>query len=798
MGGPIHNPAGLTGPARKRIVAPHASGTKGETRMAKIVPLLLALLAGLAGQAQAQETSPQPDAAIPATYAENRTPRANPEKPADQRARETAQADADEAACNTRTWAACTALGRAYHRGEGRPQNRPVAELLYRRACNAADGDACLQLGKMLDLERADFAPRVNIQYFVRACTLGALEGCDFQADALLFGQLGEPDPAAAEALLRKICALGRDTSCRALARALLREERQPEEQDEGRAIIDRLCRAGDGEACRAGANHWDRLIMPDAAARLSLYRDLGCTAGDADLCVQNARAIFQSGSGAAQRDLALTYLDKACAIDGRFSCRDAADIREEPALRQGCDNGDGDACLSLGRILMLQGHLLEDRPTALTLLASSCEAGQNSACPLAAGMLIDAARYDQATPEPARIQAYLTQACTAGTLGACETLADELASGALLAQDTALAAELYVDQCDNGRIDACNFLEAQALIDPAAPLMLAGEGFVPALTPEEAEAELQRQLAEAREYQRLDRATHCTTTTVEFEDEIYTDTVCDAPSPPRIMRGFAVKPGAAPWQALLWRPPVMQNTTLTASERILCGGAVIGYGWILTAAHCLTDLGGVSIAKAGHRVRLGLSNPLSDEGYFYPILRIEPHPSYDRSTFAFDIALVQYDPRAGTRGSQVEVVPGRIRLDPRPMAGRPIKAGDVAYTYGWGWTAMTGGKAPEQLRGAKLQLRGEADCNLITKFRDHRTNSVLCAAGSEGQQACFGDSGGPLITYADTGKVPTVIGVVSAGVKCGTTGVPSRYVRVTHPVVQSWLNRILPPSRRR
>ena len=774
--------------------------------MAKIVPLLLAVmagLAGLAGQAQAQEPTRQSDPPIPATYSESRTPRANPDKPADQRARETAQADAAEAASNNRTWAACTALGRAYHRGEGRPQNRPIAELLYRRACNAADGDACLQLGKMLDSETGDFAPRVNIQYFVRACTLGALEGCDFQADALLFGQLGEPDPAAAEALLRKTCGLGRDVSCRALARALLREERQPEEQDEGRAIIDRLCRAGDGAACREGANHWNRLIMPDAAARLSLYRDLGCTAGDADLCVQIARAIFESGSGASraetgQRDLALAYLDKACAIDGRFSCRDAADIRAEPALTQGCDNGDWGACLSLGRILMQQGHLLEDRDTALTLLASSCEAGQHDACVLAAGMLIDAARYSEAPPEPARIQAYLTQACTAGTRGACETLADELARGDTLKQDTALAAELYVDQCDNRRFEACDFLEAQALIDPATPLMLANEGFVPLLTPEEAEAERLRRLAEAEEAQRIDRAARCTTTTVEFEDEIYTDTICDAPPPPRIMRGFPVKPGAAPWQALLWRPPVMKNTTLTASERILCGGAVIGHGWILTAAHCLTDLGGVSIAKAGHRVRLGLSNPLSNEGYSYPILRIEPHPSYDRSTFAFDIALVQYDPRAGTRGTKVEVVPGRIRLDPRPMAGRPIKAGDVAYTYGWGWTAMTGGKAPEQLRGAKLQLRSDAQCNLITKFRDHRTNSVVCAAGSEGQQACFGDSGGPLITYADSGNVPTVIGVVSAGVKCGTTGVPSRYVRVTHPVVQSWLNRILPPHRRR
>ena len=40
------------------------------------------------------------------------------------------------------------------------------------------------------------------------------------------------------------------------------------------------------------------------------------------------------------------------------------------------------------------------------------------------------------------------------------------------------------------------------------------------------------------------------------------------------------------------------------------------------------------------------------------------------------------------------------------------------------------------------------------------------------------------------------LIGVVSGGVKCGTTGVPSRYTRIGHPLVQAWLASHVPGFR--
>jgi secreted trypsin-like serine protease len=223
----------------------------------------------------------------------------------------------------------------------------------------------------------------------------------------------------------------------------------------------------------------------------------------------------------------------------------------------------------------------------------------------------------------------------------------------------------------------------------------------------------------------------------------------------------------------------------------------VIRTGWVLTAAHCLTDEGGVPVLTGGHRIRLGLYNPLDDEGYTYRILRVIPHPDFQPSTFAFDVALVQYDPKGEKLGGQVYPI-ARIRLDPQPITARTIRARMPAYTFGWGRTALEGGAPPEELRGARLELRDLDSCTRLTSFRDKRRDAVLCAAGARGEQACFGDSGGPLITYGDAGGVPTLLGVVSAGVKCGRTSVPSRFTRIAHPLVQRWLNAILPGTGRR
>lgn len=735
------------------------------------------------------------DLPIPRVYSASGLRRANPSKPADIRANEEANADASEADCSARAWAACTFLGRAYERGEGRPQSRPVAELLYRKACDAGDGAGCHRLGALLNTEIDGNGPQIAAVFYARACRLGALDGCDAEADMLARG-----NPKAAEALRRATCARGGSNSCRTLAELLLAHGRSLPEQDEGRALLDRQCRAGDGTFCDDAAEHWRTLIMPDSSMRVAEYERLGCDAGNAFRCRNAGMAELATGRGADERAAALAVFDRACAME-EFLCADAAQLREEPGLSTRCEGGDGAACVTLGQSLALRNSPLEDRPRALALLGTACEAGLSEACGTAAILVLERSR-DTGDGEPARLEYYLDRSCTAGQRDACEQLADALASGKSLPQDIARAAVLYEDQCDNGRRTACSFLLERAAIDPDTPLMLARANFAPELTPEEVaeEARLKREEDE-RELAEW-RAQICTTTTVVFEGQTYTDTICD-PIARMVGGGFIVERGKAPWQALLFRPPTRDGERLDLGARVHCGGSVIQVGWVLTAAHCLNDkhMGGVSIRTGGHRVRLGLVNALGDEGFSYPIIQTFSHPDYSTSNLAFDIALVQYNPKAGRRGSSA-LPPARIRLDPLPFNQRVLERITRLSTYGWGTTAVENGQIPNELRGGRLKLRDTATCTRITGFADQkRRDHVLCAdrlKSADGGQACYGDSGGPLITYSDPDEVPTLIGVVSGGVECGTEGLPSRFIRLAHPRVRAWLDRVLPLSRRR
>jgi secreted trypsin-like serine protease len=283
---------------------------------------------------------------------------------------------------------------------------------------------------------------------------------------------------------------------------------------------------------------------------------------------------------------------------------------------------------------------------------------------------------------------------------------------------------------------------------------------------------------------ERITRA--CTDSDIEFRGQRYRDRVCD--SAYYSINGYRLRPGQAPWQALLWRPARLNDMTLSGADRVLCGGALIAQGWILTAAHCLIDQGR-SVAGRDYRIRLGVYNPRATEGISYPIQQIFPHPDFDPETYAFDIALVQYDPRRAQQEGPVNSI-ARIALDPQGVAQRTITETMDVFAYGWGWTVARGGQTTDHLRGVKMQLETRSACSRITGFTGLRQDAALCAGGDDGEQACKGDSGGALVYYGDRDKVAKVIGVVSSGRKCGTRGEPSRYTRVAK--VRGWIDGIL------
>mgnify|MGYP002780659522 CR=1 FL=1 len=286
-----------------------------------------------------------------------------------------------------------------------------------------------------------------------------------------------------------------------------------------------------------------------------------------------------------------------------------------------------------------------------------------------------------------------------------------------------------------------------------------------------------------------------------------------------RIVGGEPARPGSAPWQAQILSSPTYDeadrayDATLAhddpckihLAERMpwelahKCGGAWIGEGWILTAAHCVDNIPGFD-GRAGNvltdrRLRLGTQNLTVEDGLF-AIDAVVIHGAYTRERKLDDIALVRVadDPRIA--GFEAD---GRLAAV-RPMGpgDREFDPGEELRVTGWGWMGQRDdGEAVTRLDSAQRVQRNPADLQQLTLhyLADARCDQeygaffgpgALCAGtladdGSieAGKDSCQGDSGGPLTREEDGGQ-RSLVGVVSGGKGCGA-GKPAVYTRVSY-----------------
>lgn len=733
----------------------------GVEAMRTIVAILVMMLA--ISPAGAQDT-------IPYAYPQSTGHWVNLDKPEEQRLREEDAAAAAHFACDAGDRAACSALGLAYEQGEGEPQNRPVAELLYRDACNAGVGEGCLRLGRLLMTLGMNYPADEVTLALERGCRLGALEACNEQAERLLLMSGNRAAVVAGEALLRETCERRDISACGVLAE----RARKAAEQAERLAQSDWHCRSGVGEACHESARlSLQREFGPGPLTKG--YLQLGCEAGDAPSCTELGQTVLAGGADPDTRAAALVFFDQACRL-AADTCDQAEQIRAEPRLSVQCEGGDFAACRDLG--LMLRSGPLKDRPRALGLLGKECERlADGSICFEATELVLDTIE-DGNNSASARAEFYLSRSCDTGLYDACRRLVMALLDGVWLPEDTPRAHAILATHCSTDNEDACKLLLSFGMEDPATPVTLAGAGFEPPVSPEGAA------LPTAEPITWLDPedeepVIRCNRSKVLFRGLIYEDTLC--PPLRRMRRGFTVPRGTAPWQAMIWQRQPGQ---------LHCGGTVIATGWILTAAHCFFDKQNNPVPTSRFSVRLGVDSlDEGNSGFSYPILKFVSHPSFKpgRKSHAFDVALLRYDSQQGRRG-RIAFPARAVEVDPLTLDQRPVRAGTPVFAFGWGLTEVNASTTSRALQGARLFLNGAEECRKFTGFRGTLEGAVLCAAGPKGEQACGGDSGGPLITYDEGQPGPTLIGVISSGVACGTAGIPSRYTRVGR--VRDWIAR--------
>lgn len=227
------------------------------------------------------------------------------------------------------------------------------------------------------------------------------------------------------------------------------------------------------------------------------------------------------------------------------------------------------------------------------------------------------------------------------------------------------------------------------------------------------------------------------------------------AAEPPttRIVNGSEPEPGTYPFVAA-----VVDRHRTNAWYGMLCGGAVVGSDWVVTAASCVGDRQPADLDVVANRHDL-----TTDDGQRVHVAEIRIHPSYSPGSHHFDTALLRL----------AEPIPaGTLGLAPPDRTVSPA----TAIIAGWGDTE-TEARFPKTLRQAEVALIDDESCREIYGI-DFDGSSMICAGDpAEGASACSGDRGGPLFAVDDGRWV--LLGVSSWGIGCDVSGFPGVFAEI-------------------
>ncbi|XP_058818847.1 uncharacterized protein LOC131681811 isoform X2 [Topomyia yanbarensis] len=205
------------------------------------------------------------------------------------------------------------------------------------------------------------------------------------------------------------------------------------------------------------------------------------------------------------------------------------------------------------------------------------------------------------------------------------------------------------------------------------------------------------------------------------------------------------------------------------------CGGTLIWYNFVMTAAHCAIDSNG----RQPDVVRFGDLNIYSSEDDEFAqqlsISEIVRHPEHRFAAHYHDIALIKLEKNV----SITDVVAPACLWTDNEVRFKVLEAA------GWGRTGFAQEQTPVLLKVSLKPINNTECSSFYSKYSDRRLRKGLqdhhiCAV-DEKMDTCEGDSGGPLqIKLMHNGRVtPFIVGLTSFGTVCGSAS-PGVYTKVS------------------
>ncbi|KAM9221810.1 ovochymase-2 [Dugong dugon] len=233
---------------------------------------------------------------------------------------------------------------------------------------------------------------------------------------------------------------------------------------------------------------------------------------------------------------------------------------------------------------------------------------------------------------------------------------------------------------------------------------------------------------------------------------------------PPRFLSSWIVggkeaSAGSWPWQV-----------SLQIATKHLCGGAVIGKTWVVTAAHCFSNN---EQRAAAWVVNAGILDLAKGSRQKRSIKHIIIHPAFNNTTMDYDLALLQL--AEPLQFNQL------VRPACLPERGQGLPASRVCTVTGWG-THNPGGEKSNKLQQLKIPILASEACQeYYASLSSGMSQRILCAGfpSEGGKDSCWGDSGSPLACPLEDSGHYAIFGISSWGLGCGQIHYPDVYTSI-------------------